>query len=246
MAQKQIKIIRVNEPRKRYAIAASLEPLLVPISKLKLDPENARTYPERNLDGIRSSLEHYGQTKPIVLAADGKTVLAGNGLVLAAQDAFSTNEAKKGWTHIAAVTTPLSGDEARAYAIADNKHALTSEWDFAVLSEQLFKLQNEGLIDLTGFVDFEIEPLLAGDWEPIEASEDEEEESAGPGNGTSRVDSISLTADARHALERAKIHVWKNVVNEENGEPSDAFVIEHVCKRYAEIHEKEKPDGKSD
>lgn len=74
-------IVRDSEAE-RYRVAAGLESLLVPIAGLVADPKNSRRHPARNLAAIQTSIEQFGQTKPIVLAADGRMVLAGNVLRL--------------------------------------------------------------------------------------------------------------------------------------------------------------------
>lgn len=123
----------------RYA--PGLAPLLRPVATLTLDPKNARSHPERNLDSIKESLTRFGQQKPIVVAPDG-TVLAGNG-TLAAATAL-------GWSEIAVVVTDLSGPDARGYALADNRTAELAEWDVARLIEELNALP-DGMAESVGW-----------------------------------------------------------------------------------------------
>jgi len=111
--------------------APGLLPLLRPVADLTLDPANARSHPERNLDSIKESLTRFGQQKPIVVAPDG-VVLAGNGTLVAAR--------ALGWTHIAVIVTNLAGPDARGYALADNRSAETAEWDVERLIEELRSL----------------------------------------------------------------------------------------------------------
>lgn len=140
-------------------IAEPLRGLAVPIGGLELDPRNARKHPPRSIETIKASLTGFGQQKPIVLKLDGKTVLAGNGTLVAAQEL--------GWTHIAAVRSGLDGQEATAFGLADNKTAETSEWDFEAVADLLKDLQAEQFdLTTTGWADFEIEPLLAAEWTP--------------------------------------------------------------------------------
>jgi DNA modification methylase len=108
--------------------APGLIPLLRPVAGLILDPHNARSHPERNLDSIKESLTRFGQQKPIVVSPEG-VVLAGNGTLAAAQ--------ALGWTQIAVLVTNLAGPDARGYALADNRSSELAEWDVARLIEEL-------------------------------------------------------------------------------------------------------------
>jgi site-specific DNA-methyltransferase (adenine-specific) len=115
------------------------------IKDLTLDPRNARTHSQKNLDAITNSLVKFGQRKPIVVSGDG-VVLAGNG----------TLEAAKGlkWDYIDVAVAPQDWDEntARAYALADNRTAELADWDQAVLTEQLLELHDaEFDIEALGF-----------------------------------------------------------------------------------------------
>lgn len=149
---------------------------LVKIETLVFDPANARKHDEKNLGAIRSSLQRFGQQKPIVVDASG-VVRAGNGTLAAAKSL--------GWKEIAIVRSPLSGSEATAYAIADNRSSELAEWDDDVLSQTLAALQieDEDLALATGFDPKEIDALLA----PDEVTEDEVPEAP--------VDPITKTGD---------------------------------------------------
>jgi site-specific DNA-methyltransferase (adenine-specific) len=113
------------------------------IEDLTLDPRNARTHSQKNLDAIATSLTKFGQRKPIVITGDG-VVLAGNGTLEAAKSLK--------WDHIDVTVTPADWDidTARAYALADNRTAELAEWDEAVLAQQLLELHD---------ADFDIEAL---------------------------------------------------------------------------------------
>lgn len=130
----------------------ALEPLLIKVDEVSEDPKNARLHNERNLESIRASLEKFGQMKPIVVR-DGIAV-AGNGTLAAARTL--------GWSHLAAVdASMLTEDEARAYAIADNRTSELAEWDYRVLAETFRDLKAVDInLDVTGFIDSEVGPLL--------------------------------------------------------------------------------------
>jgi hypothetical protein len=134
-----------KQPKARR-IPAAIE--AVNPAQVTLDPLNARAHPTRNLSAIRQSLVQFGQTKPIVLSRDG-IVLAGNGTVLAAREL--------GWDTLAAVRVELDGEEARAYAIADNRAAELAEWDYEVLANLMKDLDHR---DLIGWSNEEIDDVL--------------------------------------------------------------------------------------
>lgn len=116
------------------------------IADLQPDPNNVRVHGETNLAAIRKSLERFGQQKPIVVDARGR-VIAGNGTLAAAR--------ALGWDSVDVVVTGLSGADAVAFAIADNRTAELAEWDDAELGKALAALVTEdsALLDATGFDD---------------------------------------------------------------------------------------------
>ncbi len=104
----------------------------IPIGELVLDPANARKHSKKNLEAIKGSLAKFGVQKPIVVGQNN-VVIAGNGTVTAAREL--------GWKTIPAVRTLLSGPEAIAYALSDNRTSELAEWDFDVLGATLHSLR---------------------------------------------------------------------------------------------------------
>lgn len=154
----------VGDPLGR--IAEQLRPLAVPVEKLIYDPDNARKHPEANMRALKTSLNQYGQVKPVVALKDMGVVLAGNGTLQAAREL--------GWTHLAVVYVQMDETEARGFAIADNRTAELAEWDFQKLAESLRVLQDQ-LVDLEqhGWSAHHLEPLLQADWSPPAVQDDE-------------------------------------------------------------------------
>lgn len=150
------------EGRKRSArlcvtverINTELHPMLRRIGWFKHDPQNARLHGDRNLLALRHSLDSFGQQKPVVCLPDG-TVLAGNGLVMAARS--------MGWKVVAAVVVRgVTPAQARAFALADNRTAELSIWNTPVLATTLDDLRSEGMpLDLLGWNDAELAKLSA-------------------------------------------------------------------------------------
>lgn len=124
------------------------------LDELTLDPFNARKHGERNLGVIARSLSEFGQRRPVVIRADG-TVLAGNGLVLAASEL--------GWSEVDVTVVPedWSEEQARAYAIADNRAGDLSEWNDEALLEALDALDGTALLEAAGFREEDLDDLRA-------------------------------------------------------------------------------------
>jgi ParB-like chromosome segregation protein Spo0J len=117
----------------------------VSIHKLQSDPDNARKHSKKNLESIAGSLKRFGQRKPIVVTG-ANIVIAGNGTLEAAKSL--------GWSEIVVAYTPLDWkyEDARAYALADNRTAELAEWDTDKLAMQLIELDSVGYeLDDVGF-----------------------------------------------------------------------------------------------
>jgi site-specific DNA-methyltransferase (adenine-specific) len=133
----------------------------VNINSLTPDPANARKHDGRNLKAIASSLEKFGQRKPIVVTPDS-IVVAGNGTVEAAKSL--------GWTEIAVARTPVgwTWDQIKAFALADNRTAELAEWDDKVLADQLLELDANGWeLEELGFENLEPPMGEAVDEDPL-------------------------------------------------------------------------------
>lgn len=113
----------------------------VPIDELTPDPANVRRHPDRNLEAIKTSLTKFGQQTPIVVDHRG-VVLVGNARLEAAK--------QLGWKSIDIIRTTLTGSQALAYAIADNRTAELAQWDDALLVQSLKELDAE-IQAATGF-----------------------------------------------------------------------------------------------
>lgn len=108
----------------------------VKVGSLTLDPENARKHSKKNLDAIAGSLTTFGQRRPLVVWDN--IVIAGNGTLEAAKslgwETVEITRCPADWTH----------EQARAYALADNRTAELAEWDSEILASQLVELDAVG------------------------------------------------------------------------------------------------------
>lgn len=114
----------------------------VPISDLKLDRYNVRKHDARSVEAIARSLAEFGQRRPIVVRKN--TVIAGNGTLQAA--------ISLGWQDISVTRVPAdwTDQQARAFAIADNRTSELSEWDSEALMAALQDF-DEPLVEAAGF-----------------------------------------------------------------------------------------------
>lgn len=131
-------------------IAEDLRPLARPVAELVGMAHNPRNHDERSYAAIGASYAEFRQLKPLVLEADGRTVIAGNGALAAAR--------QRGITHLACVNSGLQGAAARKFAIADNRVAELSVFDREILGNDLASL---GDMSVLGFSEAEAFPLVS-------------------------------------------------------------------------------------
>ena len=108
----------------------------MPMSALEFDPSNVRVHSPANIAAIAASLEAFGQRRPLVIR--GNVVIAGNGTLEAARSL--------GWVEILVTDVPedWSDDQARAYALADNRTAELASWNDSILLDQLAHFDSVG------------------------------------------------------------------------------------------------------
>lgn len=129
----------------------------VKLLSIKPHPKNMRKHDEANLAAIEMSLRTFGQMKPIVVWK-GK-VIAGCGTWTAMK--------RMDWkTCFVVRADSLDADQAIAYCIADNKTSDLSTFNFEKLATEMRQLQEKVDLDITGFRDYEREPLLQAEWKP--------------------------------------------------------------------------------
>lgn len=142
----------------KHNIHPDLMALATPVDDLHQDPANART--DHDIVRLAGSLAQYGQRKPLVVnRSESNKIEAGNG----------TWQAVKflGWTHVAAVFVEDSPTTAAAYAIADNRLAELSRWDYEALQTLIDSIDPDLGLE-TGFAEGELEEMLrAAGIEPL-------------------------------------------------------------------------------
>jgi ParB-like chromosome segregation protein Spo0J len=105
---------------------------------------NARTHSESQVAQIAGSIQEFGFTNPVLIDSDNG-IIAGHGRVIAAQ--------KLGLQSVPCIRLGyLTDAQKRAYILADNRIALNSGWDDAMLEVELAELHaDEYDLGLLGF-----------------------------------------------------------------------------------------------
>lgn len=124
---------------------------VVPIDSVSPMRLNAR---RGDVEAIERSLRAFGQQIPIVVDPDGQ-IIKGNHTHAAA--------VRLGWTHIEVRRSHLSGDSARAFALADNNTTDRSRQDPGELAEMLSELaeSDRSLLEATSYTFDDIDALHA-------------------------------------------------------------------------------------
>jgi len=136
----------------------------IDIEEVQPDAANVRKRTERSSEAIRRSLQQFGAGRSIVMDSAG-IVRAGNG-TLAEAKAAGIKRVRiietDGDELVAVRRRDLTGADAAAYAIADNRAAELSEWDEAGLDAMLQELANEGVdLEDVGFTEDDLAELFA-------------------------------------------------------------------------------------
>ena len=117
---------------------------IVDIDEIKESNYNSRIHSEAQIEKIASSIAEFGFVNPIIID-DENEIIAGHGRFMAAKH-LNINEVPT------IKLTHLTEDKKRAFIIADNKIALSGEWDYDMLKEEFdIILKSEMDIDLLGF-----------------------------------------------------------------------------------------------
>ena len=122
------------------------------LDKLKPYEKNARKHQEADLSTIKASISEFGMSDPIGVWGKDNIIVEGHGRYLACKELGIDNVPVIHLDH-------LTDEQRRAYALAHNKTAEMSEWDFDLLGEELADILD---IDMSDF--------------GFDLSEDEEEE----------------------------------------------------------------------
>src|SRR5262245_12574027 len=201
--------------RLNKALRSEIEYL--PPERLKPYARNPMKHPPEQVAQIVKSIREFGFTQPVLIDEDDM-ILAGHGRQLAALE-LKLKE-------IPTVRrTGFTKAQKKAYVMADNQIARTSDFDWEILADELRDLRDEEFdLDLTGFRDFEREPLLEAVFNPTKTEHTSAEEFA-----DFRKQVVRCTT-AQHAtfLEAAKIAKEKL----EDSKASDGECLALMAKEF--------------
>lgn len=122
------------------------------LDKLKPYEKNARKHQKADLSTIKASIKEFGMSDPIGVWGKDNIIVEGHGRYLACKELGIDEVPVIHLDH-------LTDEQRRAYALAHNKTAEMSEWDFDLLGDELADILD---IDMSDF--------------GFDLSEDEEEE----------------------------------------------------------------------
>ena len=196
-------------------VTANMETKTVQVSTLIEDSENARSHPERNMRAIVESLRRFGQVEPLVVQKASGVVIGGNGRLLAMREL--------GWDSATVVEVDLDDVEATALGLVLNRTADLAEWDYGQLSqliEQVTKIDDLDL-DKLGWQPFEVEQLLAAEWNPPDV--DPDYKSPTP---TSKAEDVGVTIQ----LTGACAELFARIA----GDDDPAETVDMLCQFYME------------
>lgn len=124
----------------------------LPVSSLKEYENNARKHGEEDIGAIVASIREFGFDDPIGIWKDN-IIIEGHGRLMAAK--------QLGMETVPCIRLDhLTDEQRRAYALAHNRTAELSGWDFLVRDEELANIAE---IDMTAFGFEEISPYDFGD-----------------------------------------------------------------------------------
>lgn len=114
----------------------------LPLDDLTPYFNNARKHEADDVATIKESIKSFEMCDPIGIWSDKNIIVEGHGRLLALKEL--------GYKEAPCIRLDhLSDDERKAYALAHNKTAENSAWDFARLENELADL--DGLFDMTAF-----------------------------------------------------------------------------------------------
>jgi len=140
----------VSKPK---AISEQLDVAVTKIASLTPHPRNYRGHPDDQIEHLMRSIQDYGFYRNVVACTDG-TILAGHGIVIAAE--------RLGMTEVPVVFLMLDPNEPRALKVLalDNYASHLAEDDDRMLTDMLREIQQADDLMGTGFDEISLAALM--------------------------------------------------------------------------------------
>ena len=123
----------------------------LPVGSLKPYEKNARKHEDADVQTIVASIKEFGFDDPIGVWGEDNLIVEGHGRLMAAK--------KLGMETVPVIHLDhLTDEQRRAYALAHNKTAEMSEWDFDILGDELDDIFDIDMSDFGFDIDLEEEP----------------------------------------------------------------------------------------
>lgn len=134
------------------------------INNLKPYEKNARKHEKADVGTIKASIEEFGMCDPIGIWGENNIIVEGHGRLMALKEL--------GYEEVPCIRLDfLSDEQRRAYALAHNKTAEMSDWDFNILDSELDNIFDIDMTDF-GFEFEEEEPEVTEDDYEVEIPEE--------------------------------------------------------------------------
>lgn len=115
----------------------------LPVDALKPYEHNARRHAEEDIATIKNSIKQFQFSDPIGIWGPENLIVEGHGRLIAAKEL--------GMNEVPCIRLDhMTDDQRKAYALAHNKTAELSGWDFAQFEEELAALEIQGF-DMSEF-----------------------------------------------------------------------------------------------
>lgn len=125
-----------------------MELVYIEVDKLQEYENNARMHGAEDIAAIEESIKAFGFNDPIGIWSDDNIIVEGHGRLRAARNL--------GIQKVPCVRLDwLSDDERKAYALAHNKTAELSSWDYSAVDEEIQRLQNFDM-EAFGFTNYQV------------------------------------------------------------------------------------------
>lgn len=126
---------------------------------------NARKHTDDDVKYIKNSIEKFGFDDPIGIWGDDNTIVEGHGRLMAAKELGLKKVPVIRLDH-------LTDDERKAYALAHNKTAEMSDWDFPTLESEIDAIEKATEVNMEDFgfefkLDEVVEPEYGDDGEEV-------------------------------------------------------------------------------